>query len=735
MSTTCEYSAEVVDCNGAPALAVNGKPVFLSAPYLAKARYRDFEASAPEVYLLHDHAFVVPQNGEPEVRTVVEQIDALLGQDPDAVVIIRSFPPAPTWWLDQHPDEEMRFDVDVREYPGYEDCRDASWASEEWLDAVEGWYHAWCGELHRRYGGRIVGHQFGMGSCGENNPIGACASDGRWFCSDFSPAMHTYFQGWLKARYGTDAALREAWGEHGGTLATASVPTRLERLRTDWFTFRDPRKAKVADYYRAFAERIEQIVIRICEAIKRATDGHCVAGSHLGGILDNGFHGYLYHQACINSVRNALRHPAVDLFTSPASYENRVPGGDATSMMPVGSYVLHGKLVFQDQDTRTSVLPPGYREGFTLGRIAADIRESVEVLKRDVAHAVIHGYGLFWHAMVPGMYDHPQIGTCIARLSEIGRRSLRVPRGIAEGVAIIVDEESAFHQQCANRILYPMLYYQRQHCWNRSGVAWNLFLHNDLEHPRMPDHKVYYFLNTFYLTDEEVVAIEKKVKRSNAIVIWTYAPGIQSPAGLCLERAERLTGFRLKAVDVEALPRITLTDFHHPYVRYQPPGRGDRYLYGAVQPMSFGTGPMGNDERERILGPLIYVDDSDATVLGELDALQVPGFCVKKMDGWTSVFCSAPMLNAYLLRNIARTAGVHVYSESNDVVLPGKSFVMLHAQAGGEKALRLPAPADVLECYDDHVVGRGITEIRETLPEYGTRIYFCGALDAYQRST
>ncbi len=716
---------------GQPALSIKGCPRFLSAPYLHKAPYDSFVEAAPGVWMLHDHAFAVAPDGTIDFANVERAMDELLARDPQALAIVRSFPPAPAWWLDAHPRDVMQFDRDVRRYKGYENFRDVSWGSDRWLDAILDWYRVWCVHLHQRYEGRVIGHQFGMGSCGENNPIGACAPDGRWFCSDFSPVMQDCFRAWLRDTYDHDEALRAAWGRDDVTLDTAAVPDRLERLSSDWFTFRSPRRSQSADYYRFLAERIELIVIRICETIKSATDGHCLAGSHLGAFMDNGFHGYLYNQAAINMTRRAMAHPAVDLFTSPASYENRDPGGDANSMMAAGSLGLHGKLIFQDQDTRTSVLPAGYREGFTLGNIAADLDETIGVLKRDVGMAIIRGYGLWWHAMVPGMYDHHEITRCIARLNRIGRESLKYPRGVADGVAMIVDEESAFHQQCANRLLFPMLYYQRQHYWGRSGVPWNVVLHNDLDHPAMPDHRVYYFLNTFYLSDDEIVRIERKVKRNNATVIWSFAPGIQSPAGFDLARVERLTGFCLRAVDVEALPRITFTDPDHPYARGVVTG-GDKYVQGNRTPDFFGVGPMGNDERERVIGPLIYVDDPEALTIGELDPLQAPGFCVKQMDDWTSVFVSAPMLNAHVLRNIARTAGAHVYAEDDDVVLPGRSFLTVHARQAGEKVIRLPRPSDVYECYDGRFIGRGVTEFSDTLAKHATGLYFLGREEAWQ---
>lgn len=395
-------------------------------------------------------------------------------------------------------------------------------------------------------------------------------------------------------------------------------------------------------------------------------------------------------------------------------------------MMPVGSYLLHGKMIFQDQDTRTHHIPAKVRKNFTLGRIARNARETEGVLKRDFGYMLIHGYGLWWHAMVPGMYDAPEVRSCVARLSEIGRRSLRFSRGIAEGAAIVVDEESAFHQQCANRLLFPMLYYQRQRYWNRSGVPWSLFLHNDLADERFEDRSLYYFLNTFYLTDEEIEAIEGRVKRNGATVVWSFAPGVQSPGGIDLARAERLSGFRLRAADVEALPRITITHDAHPMTREIRSSPGGESMRGRPDVSFFGVGPMGNDEQAGKLGPMIYVDDPEATVLGELDALQKPGFCVKEMDGWTSVFVSAPMLNPRVFRGIARSAGIHIYSEGDDVVLAGRRFLMLHARTGGEKRVILPEARDVYECYDGRTIGRGVREFRDKLGAHQTGLYFFG---------
>jgi len=732
---TTKYRSRLENLNGAPTIFVNDKPIFLSAPYLAKAPYETFAKVGSGLYMLNDHHFGVNPDGSVDTDTVEKQIVELLEKEPGAFVLVRSFPPVPRWWLDAHPEEVRQFDIpvtdaDISEADHY---RDVSYASDLWVKDVCGWYAKWCGYFHKRFGGQVIGYQFGAGAHGENGASGAPANDDRWFCYDFSPVMLRYFRGYLQKKYVTNEALQKAWSQPDVTFATAQIPDRIERLRTEWFTFRDPLRAQTADYYTAYAARVQDNTLAICQAIKDATNGECLAGSHLGGIMDNGFHGAMLHQLGAQLVHKALQSPAIDLFTTPASYIGREPGGDTNPMTPAGSLALHGKLLFQDQDTRTSVLPPGGRKAFILSNIAADVDESTHILKRDFGHMLIGGYGCWWHPMVRGMYDHPKIEDCLRRFSEIGKASLHLPRGVADNsAAMIADEHSAAYQQCTNRLFYSILYHQRQFYWNRSGIPWNVFLHDDLGHPNLPQHKLYYFLNTFFLTDTEMEVIQRKLRGSGATAIWTYAPGIQSPAGLSLERASRLTGFRLKAVDVEALPLVTITNRTHPYVTGMEIVVQDRYAAGEQIPVSFGTGTMGSDDRERGIGPVIYVDDPDATVLGEVSCLRQPGFCVKEMDGWTSVYSAAPMLNQYLLRNIARAAGLHVWSTGDDIVFPGKSFVMIHAKEPGEKTIKLPYATDVYECYDGRVAGKNLTEIKESMERFATSLYFLGSKEQYE---
>lgn len=233
---TARFRAAIASVQGQPALVVNGEPRFLQAPFLFKAPYDTFAAARCGLYMISDPPFPLHPDGTVGTADIEREADAVLAREPDALLVLRTCLMAPDWWMDANPDDVMRFDRDLTRYEGLSyhfggGFRDASYGSDRWLELLKRGYEQVCARLHERYGGRVILYQFGMGTCGENHPIGACAPDGRWFCADFSPAMTACFRRWLRAKYGTDAALRAGWSMPGVTLDTAAVPPREDRAR------------------------------------------------------------------------------------------------------------------------------------------------------------------------------------------------------------------------------------------------------------------------------------------------------------------------------------------------------------------------------------------------------------------------------------------------------------------------------------------------------------------------
>jgi hypothetical protein len=120
--------------------------------------------------------------------------------------------------------------------------------------------------------------------------------------------------------------------------------------------------------------------------------------------------------------------------------------------------------------------------------------------------------------------------------------------------------------------------------------------------------------------------------------------------------------------------------------------------------------------------PRFFVDDPGATVLGRLAGLNKPGLVVKPQDGWTSVYLSAPILPAALLRNIARSAGCHIYSDAGDVVYANGKALCLYAPRGGERIVRLRHPAKVVDLIEHRTLSTGKADFPLSMTENSAKL-------------
>jgi hypothetical protein len=79
-----------------------------------------------------------------------------------------------------------------------------------------------------------------------------------------------------------------------------------------------------------------------------------------------------------------------------------------------------------------------------------------------------------------------------------------------------------------------------------------------------------------------------------------------------------------------------------------------------------------------------------------------------------------------VLRELARYAGVHIYSESEDVMYADHNFVALHTVRSGAKTIQLPHSADVWEVYTDRQVASGVSQFTDTMSSGATHLYYYG---------
>ncbi|MEN6497789.1 MAG: LamG-like jellyroll fold domain-containing protein [Thermoguttaceae bacterium] len=707
---SAKTTASVAMHGGVPALQVNGQPVFPMAMvpigHFPTKPCRDFAAAGIHLYshILWTWAVITPHDptkatessewwlgdGQYAFERVDRQIQAIVDADPQAQIFLRVKINVPNWWLKGHPDELARHEDGTP-------AEQASLASELWEET----YQRMLRDLIRHiegsaYAGHIIGYQ----------PAGGESSEWYWWgynkgLIDYGPAAVKRFRKWLRERYGNDQdRLRAAWNDSQVGFGNSLPPGQAAREASEYGLFRDARKAQaVIDYRRFLSDITAHNIIRSCRICKEETQGRKITGI---------FYGYSLHYAASRSLANlgflglkqVLESPFVDFLCSPTDYQHR-RGGEPGNFVAdyTASYRLHGKLYWDEADVRTHLFR---------GQASYAVRslpETLAVLQRGFGYMLTKGTALWWFTLAGDDTFHDiAIMEDIARMHQAGLASMPLSKQPPHDVAVLVDEESFFHlRMAAGDVTRPLLR-EMHDALATMGAPFDMYLLSDLADRRMPDYKLYLFLNSFQLDERLREAVKRKVRRNGAVAAWFYAPGFVRPDGSFSDDAmQDLTGLRIRHTLGPERLRLAVTDYAHP-------------ITGEVQRSD--TLPV-----TALLSPAFWADDPEAQVLGRLGADGRAGLVVRDFGTWRSVYSAVPGLPNGMLRGLVRYAGGHVYSNTDDPLFANDNYLMIHTATAGPKRLALPGRRDVLDVMTGQSVGKNLSVIEADLPAEVTRIY------------
>lgn len=716
--------AQVKTLNGRPVLHLNDRPTFAALNWVAAPRTDGWDSEAQAASSrqtgIHLYAFDVGKGTEwigpgttpsrpYDFSTLEARFGRVLEADPEALFHLRVYLEAGhgDWWEAAYPDECEVLSDGRR--------NGQSFASAVWRRDAEDFLRAYIRALEDAgLAGRVIAYQVGAGHTGEwvkgESSMGAP-------CGDYSEPMRRRFRQWLKERYrGDDEALRRGWNDPRLSFETAEVPSAEAQLRSRAGTFRDPGlERNVIDYFQCLADLCAEAVIDFCRTVKEATRGEKLAGAFYGYLLDLAWNGGFfrerpdsdystYQRSGHLGLRRVLEAPDVDFLVSPYSYGFRGLGGDAPSMLPAESVRLHGKLLLVEDDTRTHIDhdDPNY------GR-ARDLRQSIAILRRNLAQDLTHGEGVWWAASTVDPVKAPAFAALLGRFRELGAFGLTLDLAPSADVAVLLDDESFFYESCRYDLDIPLIFQQRLWGLPRMGAPFDVYLLRDLIEDRIKPYKLYIFLNAFRVDAERRAALKSRLRRDRRVALWIYAPGyVDDKPGLA--SMSDLTGIGFGLGEQPWGPLIHVTDFDHPITR------------GLRQDLFWGTNAK--------LSPIFTVDDPAARILGEVVYSQGncrPGFAVKGSDEWTSVFSAAPNIPANVLRHIARFAGAHIYEEEGDVLYATPQLLGLHTVAGGARRLKLPRTVEVIyDLFERRVVARQADAFDAVFEPGSTSLYFTG---------
>ena len=633
-----------------------------------------------------------------------EAMRVIVRADPKALAMPRIVVNAPDWWLRRHPEQVCRFASDPaghRRVPtGRQSLSSAPWRRE-------------AGEALRRFVRHVERSEYADHVFAYHIAAGACHE---WFVDwgahrDYGVAHEQAFCQWLKTRYRSDLErFRKAWADPHATFDTATVPSPRRRDTGDFYEFFDPeRGSQVPDYLAFHCQVVADSILHFARIVKAETRRRKLVAAFYGYYFFGNECTGGYFDSAQQALARVLASPDVDLLCAPHNYQERQPGGCCMPQLVAGSVRLHGKLAYDEDDTRTALTRPdaGY------GRCAT-VADSIEVLRRNFASAMAAGGSLWWMEQGSGgWFHHPDILACIAKLQHTAAKLLAGDRSSAAQIAVIVAETACHHIRRSASLIDPLVADQMLDGVARIGAPVDTYLASDIA--QLPDYKLYIVLNALYLTPDERDHL-KQLRDKGHTILWVYAPGYVTETGLSVAAVSDLTGVRVRVEADSVRARLSLLDFTHPVARAC--GRG----------LQFGP--------HRPIGPIFFADDPKATVIGRLTGMRGlshyeidggPGLAIRDFGTWKSVWCGVPNVPASLVRGIARWAGVHIYSDQDDAVYATPSLLAVHARHGARRRILLPKPLDVADAFTGQRVASGATEFRVDLAANQTGLWLLSA--------
>lgn len=621
-------------------------------------------------------------SAEPLIRSIRE----ILKINPDAAIMVRLFILQPEWWLDAHPEEQVRFSLypdngfpeAVRQNP--DEIKRVSFASDLWRESMNQVIPELLRQLAESPEGDAIFSFLVVG--------GEWAE---WFYDKFDlepdvgPAMTRHFRQWLRERYGRVEQLREAWNDPELTFETVEVPGIDARMGVGEKMFRDPQQEQpVIDYYRCHQELVAEVPLHFTRLVKEHWPRPAIMGL---------FHGYFFHLTHQASgghleMRRVLQSPDVDFLASPYSYEfdARMLGGSGHYRCLMESVRLHGKIWMSENDQPTFFGDHFKRPGPFWPQTLED---TVAEMRRDVAVQVLTtGMGMWYLDFGPqtgglgGYWSHPELMQEARQLLDLAQRQLEEPFSNPADVLLVYDTTCFYYLH----LMYLGIYDQSRH-WGRtetlaheaanrtiadafkSGAVFDTIHLDDLPLVDLDRYKVIVFAFTPYLTEEHRRFIDEKVERDGRTVVWVYAPGYVDGETLSTKRVGEVIGMDMEKSYVNLAPAMV--------VREGALGEGVPEIRTAVSITDAWTEPT------------FKVVDAEAEALGYYHATRDVALARRKFKDHTSWFVGLPLKDPRLIREIFRAGGAHIYNEKNDVLFNGCGLLCLHTETGGPRTIRL----------------------------------------------
>lgn len=651
---------------------------------------------------------------KPPFQTVDESANYILGRNPDALLFVRivnNLPPPP--WAEKNPDDVQRDSEGEAAIRGGAFI-EGSYASDKFVGDM-------CTYLRRvvayceaqPWGERVAGYL--IIPIGEGLTLLSLA--GGFY--ERSGAMQRAWRDFLRRTYGTDEALRRAWGRQDVSLDEVEVPYDRElREKADrlpyWPSAAEMRVER--DYALLQREVFARYFNAIFDALREATAERPVLlgidalkQPLLGWQHNEFFYGTgdgarelsMYLSTGSIGVGPLLEHPALHCLYTPACYHGRAMGYGYAGEGQSDSLNLLGKFLYVENDTRTFLSRETPDGRPTMGAFMT-LQEVRAGLLRNSAEMLSHGHQHCYVDVGTGDFDDDGIQEQVRADGALLRAGMARPRPETEhAIAFVIDDMSPLYTNFTKGFQNLAVLRQRVDALAFCGIPYRTYLLSDLEKDSFPPYRCYLFPNLFKVDEGVLALLRRKVLRDGRIAVFGPGTGITDGEHVTAAPAEALLGMPMKLYGADGNERsqancsrrVRLLDAPALGLRAAglPSAYGDSLRYGPVlvpdphRLAAAGVKVLGNATFTwHVNAPGLVLKDFGRGGAGS-------GAAGARGEGdYAVAFSGAVPIPAAVLRGLAAYGGCNVWCDADVVISADEGMLSLHSAARGPYELNLP---------------------------------------------
>lgn len=338
-----------------------------------------------------------------------------------------------------------------------------SFSSKKWLaDAGEALKRLIKHLENGPYGDRILAYHPAYGASGETAMWGR--EHGRF--GDYGVSNCQNFLAFGLKKYGSEAALRAAWGDYEGEIIPPPA-IREPKTAQGRAQHRDPIAGQWAVDYDLFMNACNIDAMEYFGRIIKENTADKPVGVFYGYIMHVRRSGYSSH---LGNFERVLNSPYIDFIAAPKSYCRSDPGEPSGEMSPVTSVNMR-KLWVDECDIRTHLATGDAAHSFSRGK-----SDTESMFLRELCKNLTHDSGFWWMDLGGNWYDDAQIMAFVKKLNGVAAKVCQTAHRSAARVLAVMDEESMLWTPPArNR--------RMEHFWrnlNLCGVPCDLVLSQDI---------------------------------------------------------------------------------------------------------------------------------------------------------------------------------------------------------------------------------------------------------------